>query len=78
MVQDSNNLRIDISDEGVGFDDSQLKRMMLKSHRYGLFSIRERIRHLGGVLEVKSEIGRGTRVTMLVGLGSELNDIHKG
>jgi len=80
MVQDSNNLRIDISDEGVGFDDSQLKPMMIKSHRFGLFNIRERIRHLGGVIEVNSEIGRGTRVTMLVGLGSEdeLNDIHKG
>ena len=80
MVQDSNNLRIDISDEGVGFDDSQLKPMMIKSHRFGLFNICERIRHLGGVIEVNSEIGRGTRVTMLVGLGSEdeLNDIHKG
>ena len=64
MVRDSSNLRIDVTDEGVGFDDSQLDRMMLKSHRYGLFSIRERIRHLGGVFEVKSEIGRGTRVTM--------------
>ena len=80
MVQDSNNLRIDITDEGVGFDASQLELMMLKSHRYGLFRIRERIRHLGGILEVKSEIGCGTRVTMFVGLGSEdrLNDNRKG
>ena len=77
MVRDSNNLRIDITDEGVGFDDSQLKRMMLKSHRYGLFNIRERIRPLGGVLEVKSEIGCGTRVTIFVRLESE-DDIHKG
>ena len=35
----SSNLRIDVTDEGVGFGDSQLERMMLKSHRYGLFSI---------------------------------------
>ena len=80
MVRDSNNLKIDITDEGVGFDDSQLERMMLKFNRYRLFSIRERIRHLGGVFEVNSEMGRGTKVTMIVRIEGEeeLNDIQKG
>ncbi len=72
-------LNIDIIDEGVGFDDAHLELMMLDSYRYGLFSIRERIRYLGGVFEVKSEKGRGTRSTMFVELESEeeLDDIQK-
>ena len=45
--------------------------MMLKSQRYGLFRIRERIHHLGGVFEVKSKMGRGTQVTMIIRLEGE-------
>lgn len=71
MVRDGNNLRIDITDEGVGFDDSQLEQMMLKSQRYGLARIRERIHHLDGVFEVKSKMGRGTQVTMIICLEGE-------
>ena len=37
---------------------------------FGLFSIRERIEHLGGSMRVESGDGRGTVVTLTVPLGS--------
>jgi PAS domain S-box-containing protein len=58
----SNNLVIHVADDGVGFNTSKLKT--LDNRGFGLFSIRERLRHLGGEMEVKSAKGRGTRVSL--------------
>ncbi len=51
-------LRLCIRDEGVGFDTSQAHR----SEGLGLVSMQERVRLLGGVLSVASEVGVGTTV----------------
>jgi signal transduction histidine kinase len=32
---------------------------------YGLFSIRERLHQLGGLIEIDSRLGEGTRVTVV-------------
>ena len=55
-------LRIVIEDDGPGFDPVE----ELRSHMdgFGLFSIRERLRHLGGRTEIDSKPGRGCRVTI--------------
>lgn len=54
---------IDVHDDGVGFDTSTLtaNRGM---HRFGLFSIRERLDFIGGSFEISSESGHGTRATL--------------
>lgn len=54
---DGGNLRITVEDEGIGFDPSAVN-----STHFGLFSIRERLRHLGGGMEIRSTQGRGTKV----------------
>jgi signal transduction histidine kinase len=38
------------------------------THAFGLFSIRERIRPLGGELEIDSKPGQGTMVTLMAPL----------
>jgi PAS domain S-box-containing protein len=58
------NLVIHVADDGVGFNPSKLKSHLYDNQGFGLFSIRERIRHLGGQMEVKSIKGRGTRVIL--------------
>ena len=54
---------IEVLDDGQGFDAAQAL-----SHAdgagFGLFSIRERLRDLGGQLLVRSTIGAGSRLTM--------------
>jgi signal transduction histidine kinase len=47
-----------VEDQGIGFDPSAV------NNEYGLFSVRERLLHLGGSLTIESARGKGTRVSL--------------
>jgi PAS domain S-box-containing protein len=65
--REGNLIRIQVVDDGIGL--GLPPGAPLSSARgFGLFSIRERLKCLGGLLEVESEPGRGTTVTLLVPL----------
>ena len=57
------NYEIEVLDDGRGFD---VERALSHAEGtgFGLFSVRERLRHLGGRLMIHSTIGSGSRVTM--------------
>jgi PAS domain S-box-containing protein len=61
-------LRIQVTDNGVGFDTEELGTKSSKSSGYGLFSIRERLSSLGGLLKINSTLGRGTQAIITVPL----------
>jgi len=63
--RENDDIRIDIEDDGVGFDTSAINTRVGRTKGFGLFSIRERLSHLGGYLEVESEPGKGSRITMV-------------
>jgi PAS domain S-box-containing protein len=64
--QDDQNVYIQVEDNGIGFDLTKIDEKNVElSAGMGLFSIRERINHLGGRLEVESKPGEGTRVTIV-------------
>ena len=52
-------LEIEICDDGVGFDPQAVQ-----AGHYGLLGMRERVRLAGGRLEVRSESGKGTCITL--------------
>jgi signal transduction histidine kinase len=56
-------LRLVVRDEGDGFDPSRPE-----GEGYGLAGMRERLRYLGGTLEVESAPGEGTRATATIPL----------
>jgi len=62
--QEDGFLKVVVEDEGVGFDS------MEGASGYGLLSIRERLNHLGGSLEIESVPGEGTRVCMTAPLNA--------
>lgn len=62
------NIRITIKDDGKGFDTSKLDAKASKSRGFGLFSIRERLTHIGGNFSIESRKGKGTKVTLLAPL----------
>jgi signal transduction histidine kinase len=62
-------LRITVQDDGVGVDPDVAVRPPADHHSFGLFSIRERLRHYGGGLEIDSTPGRGARFTMVLPAG---------
>ncbi len=66
LARDGDQLRISVEDDGIGFDTRNYGSHILKNGGFGLFSIRERLSHLDGYLEVKSEPGQGTLVTLMM------------
>lgn len=57
-------LRIQIQDDGVGFDVARWTTRPGTSAGFGLFSIRERLEHLGGRFEIASRPDNGTTVVL--------------
>jgi PAS domain S-box-containing protein len=61
--REDNSIRIRVEDDGVGFSASKDKQLG-KTTGFGLFNIRERIKYLRGNIEIKSEPGGGTQITL--------------
>jgi signal transduction histidine kinase len=68
MWRQDDSLHIGVEDDGVGYDPSIPPYRNGKGGGFGLFSIRERLRPLGGKLEVKSEPNGGTEFVLSVPL----------
>lgn len=66
LVTDDNALSLVVSDAGCGFDTAALDAAPLPEKGFGLRSIGERIRYLGGSIEIDSSLGNGTTVTLSV------------
>jgi len=61
-------VQIRIQDDGVGFDTAQLLSVSTKNGGFGLFSIRERLHHVGGHCDIQSQPNGGTCVTIVAPL----------
>jgi PAS domain S-box-containing protein len=71
LSQEGGTLKIIVLDHGAGFVPGTMPNHADQSSGFGLFSIEERVRHLGGHLEVDSRRGRGARVTLIIPLNPE-------
>jgi PAS domain S-box-containing protein len=68
LQREDRMVRIEVEDNGVGFPAAGSGPEDRKGERIGLFSIRERLQHLGGAFEVFSQPGRGVRAVLLAPL----------
>jgi signal transduction histidine kinase len=68
ITRDADQVRVDVEDDGVGFDSTEIGSSMDTTGRFGLFSIRVRLEPLGGHMEVQSKAGHGTRVSLIAPL----------
>jgi PAS domain S-box-containing protein len=58
-------IRLVVKDDGAGMEHSRYEQALKGAGgTYGLISVHERLRHLGGSLEIESDPGKGTRVTV--------------
>jgi PAS domain S-box-containing protein len=73
VVTEGEHVRIRVEDNGVGFDASEVDSHEDRARRFGLFSIRERLHHLGGNVEIVSNPGRGTQVSLTAPLKQDKN-----
>jgi PAS domain S-box-containing protein len=66
-------LRVVVRDEGRGFDPGILRKRNFCETTFGLFSIEQRLQHIGGGMEIETGPGKGTCVTLTVPLaGAQL------
>ena len=67
------SLRIEVSDRGVGFDVAGLAASPSNAQgsKFGLFSIRERMKALGGAFDIRSLPGEGTTAILVLPIGPE-------
>jgi PAS domain S-box-containing protein len=70
------NVRVRVEDDGVGFEPPKNGFRVSRSGGFGLFHVRERVRHFEGRLHVESQPGHGTAVTVVAPLvaASAAND----
>ncbi len=59
----NNDICIKVEDDGIGFDVSFFDNTTQRKG-FGLFSIRERLNHIGGQINISSSDGQGTKVTL--------------
>ncbi|MBW2085110.1 MAG: PAS domain-containing protein [Deltaproteobacteria bacterium] len=60
------HIHIEVKDDGIGFDTSQVYSRLTKTMSLGLLSIREQLVSLNGQMEIDSKPGRGTTVALVV------------
>lgn len=70
--KDEKSVRLVASDDGNGFDEMSRN----KPRSFGLRGIQERIGHLGGTVNISSELGKGTQITVCVPLGNKTHGHH--
>jgi len=71
VFRESNAIRVEVNDDGVGFDEGEMSSNLHKKHAFGLFHIRERLDHLGGHFVVTSKPGYGTHIRLAAPLKVE-------
>jgi signal transduction histidine kinase len=71
------NISIQVKDDGNGFDPAVLQQESEKKNGFGLFSVRERLTHIGGTMEIQSIPGKGTQVTLTAPLKSDTQEDEK-
>lgn len=79
LEQNGAVVRIEVTDEGIGFDVVDEGKSVGKEGGFGLFNIRQRLSHLGGSIAVQSEAGRGTRIVLQIPATNDNEEIgHVG
>jgi signal transduction histidine kinase len=58
--REGDRLLVQVEDDGIGFDASSIDKHVT----FGFFSIRERLKYLGGSLEIDTTPGKGTRIAI--------------
>lgn len=67
VKREKNFLLIEINDNGVGFDTTQLKNINREDKSgFGLSMMKERVYLLSGTIKINSEIGKGTSILVKV------------
>jgi len=66
IKKENDGLSFLIEDDGKGFDVKQAMTRDFNERGLGLATMEERVRILGGFLDIRSEVGKGTRISFTI------------
>lgn len=73
LTLEREQVKIYIVDNGIGFNVDITQRVITKGNNFGLLGMRERVELLEGTMEIDSEKDSGTKITMVIPIGSSEN-----
>ena len=77
LTYDPDEVRLDVVDNGVGFDPAQVAARPRGLGHIGLGAMRERAREVGGTLAIESTPGQGTAISVAVPIINTMGDKRK-
>ena len=63
-------IKLIVRDQGKGFDPDLLKKRRADEISFGLFSIEQRLAHIGGEMYIATAPGKGTTITLTIPVGA--------
>jgi len=69
----NNQIRINVADDGIGFNIAAIGDMQAEKNGFGLVSIRQRLGQVGGRLDLTSHPGHGTCAAVVIPAAMESN-----
>lgn len=76
LSRDDHHLLVQVADDGIGFSSVKMAASSMSFSGYGLFSIKERLGHMGGSLDIDSRPDHGTLVTISIPLAEAPPTLH--
>ncbi len=73
VSEEDGKVKVEVIDDGIGLDKAKMGYHGDMSGGFGLFSIKERLKHFGGELTIQSHKNQGTRIAMMVPLRTQDN-----
>jgi PAS domain S-box-containing protein len=77
VTRRKNTASFSIRDDGQGFDVQKVLSQRSPANGLGLLALHERIRILGGTLDIASETGKGTRISFEIPIKEEAKSIGR-
>jgi signal transduction histidine kinase len=71
ITRSESSYKLTLEDDGRGFDVSVVANPPDNRAAFGLFSIKERLAHLGGMMTIESNSGKGTSVFLVIPLAQK-------
>jgi len=68
LVKKGKNLSLSMEDDGIGFDQDELKNPAKEQKPFGLLIMRERAAQVDGELAIESQVGKGTHILVEIPL----------
>jgi two-component system sensor histidine kinase DegS len=73
LALEKEQVKINIVDNGIGFDVEKTHKIITKGNNFGLLGMRERVELLDGNMDIVSEKDSGAKITMVIPIGGSEN-----